>query len=93
VNGNVTCAGEGAASCQTVDGHTVCTAGNGSVVQSFGGTAAPADDGQDGIDDPDVADDADMPPPPPKWHAPQRAGRFTDKLPATRHPATRHSGE
>jgi hypothetical protein len=35
-NGNVTCAGPGAASCQTVDGTTVCVGGDGDAVQVFG---------------------------------------------------------
>lgn len=36
VNGNVTCAGPGAASCQRVDGRTVCVSREGGIVQEFG---------------------------------------------------------
>jgi hypothetical protein len=41
VNGNVNCAGPGAHSCQTVNGQTVCSSGDGSVVQSFHGNGPP----------------------------------------------------
>ena len=65
INGNVTCAGSGAVSCQTVDGRTTCVSGGGSVVQQFGsaGSAPP-------VIEPDEPDDRDDAPPPPP-----RAGR------------------
>jgi hypothetical protein len=39
LNGNVTCSGSGGASCQRVDGRTVCLSGDGSVLQQFGAEA------------------------------------------------------
>ena len=41
MNGNTTCAGSGAVSCQTINGRTTCVSGNGGIVQQFGGTPAP----------------------------------------------------
>jgi hypothetical protein len=57
VNGNVTCSGSGAVSCQTINGHKTCVAGNGQVVQSFGGARQGfgADVDTDELDD-DAAD-------------------------------------
>ena len=91
VNDNVTCAGDGAASCQTIDGHSVCTSGNGAVVQSFGAARPRSDANHPGGINPDMRDDpddADDPPPPPRpaWRVPQPAGRGIDGLPATRTP-------
>jgi hypothetical protein len=91
VNGNVNCVGDGAASCQTVNGHTVCASGDGSVMQSFGDAQPPSDAADPGGIDPDMPDlpnDADgmdglLPPPRSGWLAPQHAGRGTGKLPAT----------
>jgi hypothetical protein len=40
VNGNLNCAGSSGASCQTIDGRTVCISGHGDVVQSFGNGAS-----------------------------------------------------
>jgi len=60
VNGNVTCSRSDAASCQTVDGRTVCVGGNGAVTQSFGG---PPDD--DTADDTADTDETEAPSPPP----------------------------
>ena len=52
VKGNVTGVGDGAVSCQTVNGRTICVSGGGGIVQEFGGTTgratlSEADDGPD----------------------------------------------
>jgi hypothetical protein len=67
INGNLNCAGSGAVSCQTVNGHTVCSNGSHDVMQSFG--AAAADDGaMDGAMD-DDSDDVDAMPMPRRRHS------------------------
>jgi len=58
VNGNLNCAGSGGVSCQTVNGRTICTNGDQTVVQSFGGPSAD-DQTMGGMDDDDMGDDID----------------------------------
>ncbi|MGD0104656.1 MAG: hypothetical protein ABSC06_11530 [Rhodopila sp.] len=41
INGNLNCAGSSGASCQTVDGKSVCVSGHGDVLQSFGNGPSP----------------------------------------------------
>jgi hypothetical protein len=65
VNGNVTCAGDGAVSCQTVNGQRVCVSGKGDVVQSFGAGA------RDGAEDEGDDDDRSTGPPPSVRSRPQ----------------------
>lgn len=74
VNGNVSCAGPGAASCQSVDGRTVCVGGRGDTVQVFGNGDPWPDppkwtgDDDTAEDDGAAADEAAVPlVPPPPW--------------------------
>ena len=52
VNGNLNCAGSSGASCQTIDGKTVCISRHGDIVQSFGRNLSPdtSDDSAKGSD-------------------------------------------
>jgi hypothetical protein len=88
VNGNLTCAGDGAHACQTVNGRTTCTSGGGGVVQSFGGRpAAPTPRAPLPPDEPDEKDEADADdPPPPLWRAPQRPAHPPATLPRRQPP-------
>ena len=46
INGNLNCAGSSGASCQTIDGKTVCSSRHGDVVQSFGRGSSPGTSGE-----------------------------------------------
>jgi hypothetical protein len=46
VNGNLNCAGSSGASCQTIDGKTVCVSRHGDIVQSFGRSSSPDTSGE-----------------------------------------------
>ena len=52
INGNLNCAGSSGASCQTIDGKTVCISRHGDIVQSFGRNLSPdtSDDSTKGSD-------------------------------------------
>lgn len=63
INGNVSCVGPGAASCQTVDGRTVCMSRDGDAVQVFGNGQPPADIPEVIEDDEAGEDDASSLPP------------------------------